>query len=99
MRANGALAYAKMLKTTTGFCEGRAIALAATGDVFIAGMFSGSVDLDPGAATAAVATGRRVDVRPDPRMSLDVDTPDDLAHPTLRPHLPTWLRTNLDNRR
>ena len=48
---------------------------------------------------AAIATGRRVEVRPDPRLSLDVDTPADLAHPTLRPHLPTWLRTNLDNRR
>ena len=47
---------------------------------------------------AAVATGRRVEVRPDPRLSLDVDTPADLAHPTLRPHLPTWLRTNLDSR-
>jgi len=47
---------------------------------------------------AAVATGRRVDVRPDPNLSLDVDTPADLAHPALRAHLPTWLRTNLDNR-
>jgi 2-phospho-L-lactate/phosphoenolpyruvate guanylyltransferase len=46
---------------------------------------------------AAVATGCRVEVRPDPRLSLDVDTPDDLAHPALRPHLPTWLRTSLDN--
>jgi hypothetical protein len=34
---------------------------------------------------------------PDPRLSLDVDTPDDLAHPALRPHLPTWLRTSLDS--
>jgi 2-phospho-L-lactate guanylyltransferase len=46
---------------------------------------------------AAIATGCRVEVRPDPRLSLDVDTPDDLAHPALRPHLPTWLRTSLDN--
>jgi 2-phospho-L-lactate guanylyltransferase len=47
---------------------------------------------------AAVATGRRVDVRPDPRLSLDIDTPADLAHPALRAHLPTWLRTSLDSR-
>lgn len=47
--------------------------------------------------TAARATGRRVEVRPDQRLSLDVDTPADLTHPTLLPHLPTWLRTNLDN--
>jgi 2-phospho-L-lactate/phosphoenolpyruvate guanylyltransferase len=47
---------------------------------------------------AALATGRRVEVRPDPRLSLDVDTPDDLAHPALRSHLPTWLRTSLDSR-
>jgi 2-phospho-L-lactate/phosphoenolpyruvate guanylyltransferase len=47
---------------------------------------------------AAVATGRRVEVRPDPRLSLDVDTPVDLAHPSLREHLPAWLRTSLDNR-
>jgi 2-phospho-L-lactate/phosphoenolpyruvate guanylyltransferase len=48
--------------------------------------------------TAAIDTGCRVDVRPDPSLSLDIDTPDDLAHPALRPHLPTWLRTNLDSR-
>jgi 2-phospho-L-lactate guanylyltransferase len=46
---------------------------------------------------AARATGRRIEVRPDPRLSLDVDTPADLTHPTLLPHLPAWLRTNLDN--
>ena len=38
-------------------------------------------------------------VRPDPRLALDVDTPADLTHPALLPHLPTWLRTNLDNLR
>jgi 2-phospho-L-lactate guanylyltransferase len=46
---------------------------------------------------AALASGRPVEVRPDPRLSLDVDTPADLAHPALRPHLPTWLRTSLDS--
>jgi 2-phospho-L-lactate guanylyltransferase len=48
---------------------------------------------------AARETGRRVEVRPDPRLSLDVDTPADLTHPALLPHLPTWLRTNLDSLR
>ena len=47
---------------------------------------------------AAMTTGCRVDVHPDPRLSLDIDNPADLAHPALRPHLPTWLRTSLDNR-
>jgi 2-phospho-L-lactate guanylyltransferase len=48
--------------------------------------------------TAARATGLRLEVRPDPRLALDVDTPADLTHPALLPHLPTWLRTNLDSR-
>jgi len=47
--------------------------------------------------SAARATCLRIEVRPDPRLSLDVDTPVDLTHPALLPHLPTWLRTNLDN--
>ena len=47
---------------------------------------------------AAVAGGHRVEVRGDPRLALDVDNPDDLTHPALLPHLPTWLRTSLDNR-
>ena len=46
---------------------------------------------------AAMATRRRLEVRPDARLSLDVDTPDDLRHPVLLPHLPAWLRTHLDN--
>ena len=48
---------------------------------------------------AARQTGLRIEVRPDPRLSLDVDTPADLTHPALVPYLPTWLRTNLDNLR
>ena len=48
---------------------------------------------------AARATGRRLEVRPDGRLSLDVDTPADLLHPALLPHLPAWLRTSLDNLR
>ena len=38
-------------------------------------------------------------VRDDPDLSLDVDTPDDLAHPLVREVLPEWVRTNPDNRR
>lgn len=47
---------------------------------------------------AALATGRPLEVRQDPLLSLDVDTPADLNHPVLRAHLPTWLRTILDSR-
>jgi 2-phospho-L-lactate guanylyltransferase len=35
----------------------------------------------------------------EPDLSLDVDTPDDLAHPLVREVLPEWVRTNPDNRR
>lgn len=47
---------------------------------------------------AALATGCRLEVRPDPLLALDVDTPADLTHPALLAHLPTWLRTILDSR-
>jgi 2-phospho-L-lactate/phosphoenolpyruvate guanylyltransferase len=43
--------------------------------------------------------GLRVEVRRDPRLALDVDTPDDLAHPALERELPGWLRTTLASRR
>ena len=33
----------------------------------------------------------------DPRLAIDVDNPDDLAHPTVEPILPAWLRTILAN--
>jgi 2-phospho-L-lactate/phosphoenolpyruvate guanylyltransferase len=39
-----------------------------------------------------------VEVRSDPDLSLDLDTPADLSHPLIREVLPEWLRTNLDNR-
>ena len=48
---------------------------------------------------AAMAAGRRVEVRRDPRLALDVDNPADLTHPTLVPLLPPWLRTILANPR
>lgn len=41
----------------------------------------------------------RVEVRRDPFLSLDVDTPADLRHPMLHEELPPWLRTILANRR
>jgi 2-phospho-L-lactate guanylyltransferase len=41
----------------------------------------------------------RVEVRRDPRLAIDVDTPDDLGHPALRDELPGWLRTILATRR
>jgi 2-phospho-L-lactate/phosphoenolpyruvate guanylyltransferase len=40
-----------------------------------------------------------VEVRSDPDLSLDLDTPADLNHPLIREVLPEWLRTNLANRR
>jgi 2-phospho-L-lactate guanylyltransferase len=40
----------------------------------------------------------RVEVRRDPYLSLDVDTPADLRHPMLHEELPPWLRTILANR-
>ena len=49
--------------------------------------------------TASLATGLRVEVRGDPRLAIDVDNPDDLAHPALWSILPAWLRTILANRR
>lgn len=47
----------------------------------------------------AMQAGLRVEVRADPRLAIDVDNPADLAHPTVEPILPTWLRTILANRR
>jgi 2-phospho-L-lactate guanylyltransferase len=41
----------------------------------------------------ALARGSTVEVRHDVELSLDVDTPADLAHPLLRKVLPSWLPT------
>jgi len=38
-----------------------------------------------------------VEVRPDPELSLDLDTLEDLTHPLVREVLPTWLRTSPAN--
>jgi len=43
---------------------------------------------------AAQALGIAVEVRTDHDLSLDVDTPGDLAHPRIKEALPIWLRTN-----
>lgn len=40
---------------------------------------------------AAMASGLRVEVRHDPRLSLDVDAASDLLHPALQRELPEWL--------
>lgn len=49
--------------------------------------------------SAAYDTGKRIlEVRTDLELSLDVDTPADLAHPLLSEVLPEWLPTNLANR-
>jgi 2-phospho-L-lactate guanylyltransferase len=63
---------------------------------------AGSFQAHLGQALAIAADrrlGLRVEVRRDPRLALDVDTPDDLSHPALRPELPGWLRTILASRR
>ena len=46
---------------------------------------------------AALRSPWAVEVRHDPLLSLDIDTPDDLTHPLVREVLPTWLQTNLVN--
>jgi 2-phospho-L-lactate guanylyltransferase len=38
-----------------------------------------------------------LEIRNDPELSLDIDTPDDLNHPLISEVLPTWLRTTLAN--
>jgi 2-phospho-L-lactate guanylyltransferase len=47
----------------------------------------------------AMESGYRVEVRGDPQLALDVDNPDDLAHPLLTDVLPQWLRTILASHR
>jgi 2-phospho-L-lactate guanylyltransferase len=46
----------------------------------------------------ALDGGHRVEVRIDPLLALDVDTPADLTHPLLAHLLPQWLRTTLASR-
>jgi 2-phospho-L-lactate/phosphoenolpyruvate guanylyltransferase len=42
----------------------------------------------------ALSAAVPVEVRSDPRLSLDLDTPRDLVHPLIRKVLPAWLPTN-----
>ena len=44
-----------------------------------------------------LALGMPVRVVPDPLLALDIDTPDDLAHPLISRALPPWLPTNRAN--
>lgn len=46
----------------------------------------------------AMAAQLAVQVVADPRLALDIDNPDDAAHPLARDILPAWLRTILANR-
>jgi 2-phospho-L-lactate guanylyltransferase len=60
-----------------------------------------SSDAPGGASDDHVGEARdrvSIEVRADPDLSLDLDTPADLSHPLIREVLPEWLRTNLDNR-
>lgn len=47
----------------------------------------------------AESSSHAVDVLDDPDLSLDVDTPDDLAHELVKEVLPEWVRTSQDSRR
>ncbi|MBA3604855.1 MAG: 2-phospho-L-lactate guanylyltransferase [Acidimicrobiia bacterium] len=47
----------------------------------------------------AMTAGLPVQVVGDARLALDIDSPDDIAHPLFTPHLPPWLRTILDSQR
>ena len=47
--------------------------------------------------TAAIRAGLAIEVRRDPLLGLDIDTPADLLHPAVLEVLPSWLPTNLDN--
>lgn len=46
---------------------------------------------------AALGSGSAVEVRHDPRLALDIDTPDELNHPLIREVLPAWLPMNPAN--
>jgi 2-phospho-L-lactate guanylyltransferase len=46
---------------------------------------------------AAMGAGMAVQVRRDPLLGIDIDTPIDLLHPMVVEVLPSWLRTNQVN--
>ena len=41
--------------------------------------------------------GLSVEVRPDPLLGLDIDTPADLTHPWVQEVLPSWMQMNRAN--
>lgn len=45
----------------------------------------------------AISAGLRVEVRRDPLLALDIDTPSDLTHPLVQEVLPSWLPMNRAN--
>ena len=45
----------------------------------------------------ALRSGLAVEVRRDPMLALDIDTPSDLSHPRVQEVLPAWLPTNRAN--
>ncbi len=45
----------------------------------------------------AMHNNLHLEVRPDPLLALDIDTPADLAHPLVQEVLPPWLQTNQAN--
>jgi 2-phospho-L-lactate/phosphoenolpyruvate guanylyltransferase len=47
--------------------------------------------------TEAQRIGLEVRIVDDEALALDIDTPSDLAHPSIAKELPPWLQTNLDN--
>jgi 2-phospho-L-lactate guanylyltransferase len=49
--------------------------------------------------TQVLGLGIAVRVHRDPRLALDIDTPDDLAHPLVAKALPSWLRINPGSQR
>jgi hypothetical protein len=48
LNAGGGFVYARAFTAASGFAQGTGIALAPTGDLFVSGLFAGTVDFDPG---------------------------------------------------
>ena len=48
LNASGGFVYARAFTAAAGFAQGTGIALAPTGDLYVSGLFAGTVDFDPG---------------------------------------------------
>ena len=48
LNASGGFVYARAFTAASGFAQGTGIALAPTGDLYVSGLFAGTVDFDPG---------------------------------------------------